>query len=158
MKGEAKVIEALSEALSEELTAINQYFIHSELCESLGFVALHKQIKKESIEEMKHAEKLIERILFLEGQPNMTRYGEIKVSTKVDEMLAADLALEQSAVALYNRAISLCAAAGDHGTRDLLQGILLDEEAHVDYLETQLALIAQIGLVNYLTQQTGKEG
>jgi bacterioferritin len=153
MQGDARVIEFLNEALTEELTAINQYFIHSEICENYGYEYLHKHIKRESIDEMVHAEKLIERILFLEGQPNMSRYGEIRVSTRVDEMVAGDLALEHGAVAMYNRGIALCVEARDFGTRDLLQDILKDEEGHVDWLETQQSLIVQLGLQIYLSRQ-----
>jgi bacterioferritin len=153
MKGNTKVLELLNEALSEELTAINQYFLHAEICENSGYKYLHDQIRKESIDEMKHAEKLIERILFLEGQPNMLRYGQIKIGTKVDDMLGNDLSAEYAAVALYNRGIALCADVGDHGTRDMLQGILKDEEGHTDWLETQLSVIKEIGLANYLSQQ-----
>jgi bacterioferritin len=153
MKGDAKVIEFLNEALSEELTAINQYFLHSELCENAGYAALHKRIKRESIDEMKHAEALIERILFLDGTPNMSKYRQINIGAKVDEMLKNDLALEKGAVEMYNRGIKLSGDAGDHGTRDLLQGILKDEEGHLDFIETQLSLIQDLGLPAYLTQQ-----
>ena len=156
MKGNAKVIEFLNEALTEELTAINQYFIHSEICENDGYLVLHKHIKHESIDEMKHAEKLIERILFLEGQPNMSRYNQVKVGATVEEMLANDFELENGAVAMYNRGISLCGEAGDHGSRDLLQGLLKDEEGHLDWIDTQRALIQKLGLANYLTLQTGE--
>jgi bacterioferritin len=153
MKGNPRVIEMLNEALSEELTAINQYFIHSEICENLGYELLEERIRKESIQEMKHAEKLIERILFLDGQPNMSRYGEIKISAKVEEMVASDLALEHHAVEMYNRGIALCAEVGDFGSRELLQEILTDEEGHVDWLETQQNLMQQLGLAVYLSRQ-----
>ena len=153
MKGNAKVLELLSEALSEELTAINQYFLHSELCESWGYEHLQEQIRRESIDEMKHAEKLIERILFLEGHPDMIKYGPLKIGSKVEEILANDLALEIGAISLYNRGVGICAEAGDNGTRDLLQGILLDEERHLDWIETQIGLVKELGLANYLSRQ-----
>jgi bacterioferritin len=143
----------LNEALTEELTAINQYFIHSEIFENDGYDMAHHRLKQLSITEMKHAERLIERILFLQGRPNMSRLGEIRVSDKPEEMLAADLGLEHQAVAMYNRGIALCAEVGDFGTRDLLQEILADEEEHVDFLETQQSLIAQLGLPMYLSRQ-----
>ena len=157
MKGNAKVLELLNDALSEELTAINQYFLHSEICENWGYDFLHEHIRKESIDEMKHAEKLCERILFLEGQPNMTRYGQVRIGGKIEEMLANDLALEISAVAMYNRAIGACSEVGDHGTREMLQGILKDEEGHLDWIETQIALIKELGVANYLSRQLSSE-
>lgn len=158
MKGDARVLELLNEALSEELTAINQYFLHSEMCENFGYTALHQHIKRESIDEMKHAEALIERILFLEGQPNMARYSQIRIGSNVEEILANDLKLEQGAVEMYNRSIGVCAEVGDHGTRDLLQKILIDEEGHLDWIETQIEMIGQIGLQNYLAKQLEQEG
>ena len=153
MKGDPKVLEVLNEALGEELTAINQYFLHSEICENLGYSRLQQAIKAESIDEMKHAEALIERILLLEGQPNMSRYGEIRVGKEVDDMLANDLELEKGARELYNRAIRICVEAGDMGTREVMEKILADEERHLDWLETQHSLIRQLGLVNYLARQ-----
>ena len=159
MKGDPKVLEALNQALTAELTAINQYFIHAEVYENLGYDKLHAHVKRDSIDEMKHAEALIERILFLDGQPNMSRYNEIKVGSKVEDMLANDLALEKDAVAFYNQAVALCAQAGDNGSRDLFQTLLTDEERHLDWLETQLGLIQQIGIGNYLSQHlSGPEG
>ncbi len=156
MKGDPKVLELLNESLTAELTAINQYFVHAEICENHGFEALYEAIRAESIEEMRHAEKLIERILFLEGQPNMSRMGEIKIGKKVEEMLASDLKLEKEAVQQLNRAIGVCGELADNGSRELLKSILLDEEKHVSFIETQLALIEKIGLTNYLSQQIGK--
>lgn len=158
MKGDPKVLEFLNEALSEELTAINQYFLHSEICENDGYMVLHKLIKKESIDEMKHAEVLIERILFLEGTPNMSKYRQINIGSNVEEMFKNDLALERDAVAEYNRGVALASDRGDHGTRVLLQTILKDEEGHVDWLETQVGLIKDLGLANYLAQQLGESG
>lgn len=156
MKGDAKVIDLLNQALTAELTAINQYFIHSEICDNSGYDLLHRQIKKDSIDEMKHAEKLIERILFLEGQPNMSRYNEIRVGMKVEDILKNDLSLEVGAIAMYNDAIRVCGEVGDHGSRDLFQSLLEDEEGHLDWIETQIALIQEIGLANYLSRQVGE--
>jgi bacterioferritin len=159
MKGDAKVIVFLNEALSEELTAINQYFLHSEICESMGYTSLQKRIKRESIDEMKHAEVLIERILFLEGQPNMSKYRTINIGVHVQEMLQNDFALEKGAVEMYNRGIKICSDAGDHGSRDLLQALLKDEEGHLDFIETQISLIGALGLPTYLSRQMeGAEG
>jgi bacterioferritin len=158
MKGDAKVIELLNQALTSELTAINQYFIHAEICESHGYARLHQQIKRDSIDEMKHAEKLIERILFLDGHPNMSRYGEIRVGAKVEEILSNDMAAEKEAISAYNHAIRVCAEVGDHGSRDLFQELLEDEEGHLDWLETQLSLISEVGLANYLSRQMKEEG
>jgi bacterioferritin len=155
MKGDAKVLELLNDCLTAELTAINQYFIHAEICENLGYSTLYKAIRAESIDEMKHADKLIERILFLEGYPNMSRYFEIRVGKSIEEIFKYDMKLEQDAVARLNKGIGLCAEVGDHGSRDLLQGILHDEERHVDFIETQQSLIEQLGIVNYLSRQMG---
>ncbi len=157
MKGNPKVLEMLNEALTEELTAINQYFVHAEICENYGFKRLKEAIRKESIDEMKHAEMLIERILFLEGHPNMSRYNEIRIGAKVDEMLANDLVLEKGAVDMYNRAVALAAASGDNGSRDLFQSILDNEEEHLDWIETQLEQISQVGLPTYLSRQFGSD-
>jgi bacterioferritin len=156
MKGNAKVLEALNEALSEELTAINEYFLHSEMCESWGYGKLAGFIKKESIDEMKHAEILIERILFLEGTPNMIKYRKLHIGQSVPEMLKNDLVLELEAVAMYNHHVETAVEANDNGTADLLKKLLKDEEAHVDGLEEQLELIKGMGIQNYLMVQTGK--
>jgi bacterioferritin len=157
MKGDQRIVELLNEILTAELTAINQYFIHAEICEHRGYDSLSKVFKSESIDEMKHAETLIERVLYLEGQPNMSRYSEIKVGSKPEDMLRNDLALEQGAVERLNRGIALCVQIGDNGSREVLEGILRDEERHVDFIETQLALIDQVGIANYLSQQIGAE-
>jgi len=157
MKGDPKVIKLLNEALTAELTAINQYFLHAELCENYGYEILYKAIRTESIDEMKHADWLIERILFLDGMPNMSRYFEIKIGSTVDAMFANDLKLEKDAIVRLNKGIALCAQVGDNGSRDLLQKILGDEERHLDFIETQLSLIEQIGMANYLSQQVGAE-
>ncbi len=153
MKGNADVINALNEALSEELTAINQYFLHAEMCESWGFGKLSAFIKKESVDEMKHAEALIERILFLEGTPNMTKYQQITIGQTVPEMLKNDLNLEAGAVVMYNKFIDIAAKAGDNGTAELLKKILKDEEGHLDGLEELLDQIEKIGLQNFLALQ-----
>jgi len=156
MKGNKRVLEALNEALSEELTAINQYILHSEMCENWGYTKLASFIKKESIDEMKHAEQLIERILFLEGVPVMTKYRKLNIGQKVPEMIENDLALELDAVALYNGMIAEATDAKDNGTAELFKKLLKDEEAHVDGLEEQQDLIKGMGLENYLALQAGK--
>jgi bacterioferritin len=156
MKGNKKVIDALNEALSEELTAINQYFLHAEMCEDWGYGKLSSFIKKESIDEMKHAEKLIERILFLDGSPNMSKYHKINIGQTVPEMVKNDLQLEYGAVAMYNRLAKIAVSADDHGTAQLFKQLLKDEESHVDGLEEQLNMIKDMGLQNYLVLQAGE--
>ncbi len=156
MKGNAKVLDALNEALSEELTAINQYILHSEMCENWGYDRLAGFIKKESIDEMKHAEMLIERMLFLDGTPNMSKYQKINIGSTVPEMIDNDLHLELQAVALYNKLIEVAIAAKDNGTAELLKKLLKDEEAHVDGLEEQMDQIKGMGLQNYLAVQATK--
>ena len=154
MKGNAKVIEVLQEALKAELTAINQYFVHAEMCENWEYHRLSEVTKKEAIDEMKHSEKLIERILFLEAVPNMTFFN-IKIGETVQKQLENDLALEIDAVHRYNEGIQTCRQQGDNGSRELIQQLLENEEKHVDFLETQLHLIREVGLDNYLTEQMG---
>jgi len=153
MKGKPEVIEVLAKMLKEELGAISQYFIHAEMCENWGYNKLSDHTKKESINEMKHAEKLIERILFLEGTPNLNDMPKLNVGKDVKAQFQNDLSLEKNAVAEYNAAIATCRKAGDHSSADLLQAILADEEEHVDFLEEQLSLIENVGLQNYLAQQ-----
>jgi bacterioferritin len=153
MKGKPEVIDVLAKMLKEELGAISEYFIHAEMCEAWGYKKLSGHTKKESINEMKHAEKLIERILFLEGMPNLNDMPKLNVGKDVKSQFQNDLALEKNAVAEYNAGIAACRKAGDNASADLLRTILADEEGHVDYLEEQLGLIAQIGIQNYLTQQ-----
>ena len=153
MKGDRKVIEFLNQVLKAELTAINQYFLHAEMCENWGYQRLAKLIKKESIEEMTHAEKLMERILYLDGTPNMTDYFKINIGATVEAQIKNDLNLEYDAVKRLNEGIKLCVAAGDNGSRDLAQKILDDEEHHVDWLEGQLHAISEMGIANYLAQQ-----
>jgi len=153
MKGDRKVVEILNDVLTAELTAINQYFVHSEMCENWGYERLQNVIRKHSIGEMKHAEELIERILFLEGIPNMQRLGKISIGENVPEILKLDLALEMDALPRLNEGIEACRTAGDNNSRQLLEEVLHDEEEHVDWLESQLGLVEQVGAENYLAQQ-----
>ena len=153
MKGNAKLITALNDVLTGELTGVNQYFIHAKMCENWGYKRLHSVNRKESIEEMKHADELIERILYLEGVPNMQRLGKVRVGETVAEQLKLDLALEKEAVKLLNEVIDLAVEVDDNGTRELLEDILTSEEEHVNWLEAQLDLIKQVGEQNYLAQQ-----
>ncbi|HUU12134.1 MAG TPA: bacterioferritin [Terriglobia bacterium] len=153
MKGKPEVIELLSKALKEELGALNQYILHAEMQDNWGYKRLHKQTKSQAIGEMKHAEALIERILFLEGMPNLADLPKLKIGKDVKEQLENDLALEKGAVADYNAAVAAARKAGDNASADLLDKLLHDEEGHVDQLETQLGLIEQLGLENYLAQQ-----
>ena len=148
-----RVIELLNAVLTGELTAINQYFVHAEMCENWGYARLHEVIRKESIDEMRHAEQLIQRVLFLEGVPNVQRLGKIHIGERVPEQLKIDLALEMEAIPRLNDGIQLCTELGDHNTRHLLEEILEAEEQHVDWLEAQLDLIEQVGEKNYLAQQ-----
>jgi bacterioferritin len=157
MQGNAKIIEALNAGLTIELTAINQYFCQSKMCKNWGFQKLAAKHYVESIGEMKHAEKLIDRILFLEGVPEIARYDVIRVGTDVKEQLEYDLVLETRGVHTYNAAIELCTQLKDNGTRELLDGILVESEEHVDWLETQLSLINDVGLQLYLQHQIGEE-
>src|SRR5262249_1783735 len=147
----------LNRALSIELTGINQYFCQAKMNENLGFMRLYHKHYHESLGEMKHAEKLIERIIFLEGVPEIARYDVIRVGTDVKEQFENDLKLELGGVQLYNQTIALCIQHKDGGTRELLEGILVESEEHVDWLEQQLGLIAAIGLENYLSEQMGSE-
>jgi bacterioferritin len=153
MKGNKDVIDLLNEVLTNELTAINQYFLHARMCENWGYERLWKKVREESIDEMKHADEIIERILFLEGLPNVQRLGDVKVGQTVDEQLRLDLALEHHAIPVLNRGIEQCRQAGDNGTADLLEDLLEDEEEHANWLEAQLVLVAQVGLQNYLAEQ-----
>jgi len=157
MKGDARIIDILNEVLTAELTAINQYFVHGEMCENWGYDRLHRIIRKHSIGEMKHAEEVIERVLFLEGIPNLQRLGKVNIGETAHEVLKADYALELEALPRLQQGIELCRELGDNNSRHLLEEILHDEEEHVDWLEAQLGLIEQVGLQNYLTQQI-KEG
>ena len=153
MKGNAKLIETLNEILTGELTAINQYFIHAKMCENWGYHRLAKKVRDESIGEMKHADEIIERVLFLEGVPNMQRLEKVRVGETVHEQLKLDLKLEEVAVPRLNKAIEQAVDVGDNTTRELVAGMLKSEEEHVDWLESQLELIEQVGDQNYLAQQ-----
>ena len=154
MKGNPKVIKELNDALREELTAINQYFLHAEMCENWGYKKLADYIKKQSIDEMKHAEVLIERILFLDGTPSMEPLN-LTVGGTVRHMIESDLALELGAVKQYNAAVQVASQEKDNGSRDLLVKLLKDEEDHVDWLEAQLHQIKEVGYERYLSLQTG---
>src|SRR4029453_14773306 len=156
MKGSAKVIAEMNKALREELTAINQYFLHAEMCENWKYHRLAEYIKKQSIEEMKHAEVLIERILFLDGSPTMKPL-ELKVGGNVQQMLRGDLELELPAVKQYNTAVQIATEEKDNGSRDLLVKLLKDEEEHVDWLEAQQHQINEMGYERYLRLQPGEE-
>ena len=153
MRGNAKVIAQLNQALKEELTAINQYFLHAEMCHNWGYHKLGDYIRKQSIDEMKHAEELIERLLFLDATPKM-EYMELNVGGSVKEQLAADLKLEVNAVSMYNKAVQVSRDAGDDTSRDLFSKLLKDEEEHVDWLEAQLHQIHEMGYERYLSNQT----
>jgi len=157
MQGNPKVIAALNEALKEELTAINQYFLHAEMCENWHYHKLADLIRKESIDEMRHAEALIERILFLDGTPNMTELMRINVGTSVKDQLESDLKLELDAVGMYNRSVGIARDAADNASRELFERLLKDEEAHVDWLEAQLHQIREMGYERYLSQQIREE-
>jgi bacterioferritin len=157
MQGNPKVISALNQALTEELTAINQYFLHAEMCENWHYSKLGDFIKKQSIDEMKHAEVLIERILFLDATPNMTEPMKLTVGRNVKEQLESDLKLEVDAVGMYNEAIKTARDAGDNASRELFERLLKDEEEHVDWLEAQLYQIGEIGYERYLSQQIREE-
>ena len=157
MKGDPKVIAVLNEVLKAELTAINQYFLHAEMCENWGFVRLASRVRKESIEEMTHAEKLIERILYLDGTPNMSDYFKINIGQTVEQQFKNDVQLEYDAVKRLNDGIHIASAQNDAGSRELLEHILTDEEHHIDWLEAQLHAIDEMGIQNYLSQQMDGE-
>lgn len=157
MKGNPKVIVVLNEALHEELTAINQYFLHAEMCENWHYHKLGDFIKKQSIDEMKHAEALIERILFLDGVPKMSDPLQLTIGETVKDQLAGDLKLEIQAVAQYNRAVEVARTEGDNASRELFERLLKDEEKHVDWLEAQMHQIKELGYERYLSQQIKDE-
>jgi bacterioferritin len=157
MKGNEKVIEDLKEALKAELTAINQYFLHSRMCANWGYQKMAAFMRKESIEEMHHADWLIERILFLDSLPNLREMFPLRIGKDLKSQLENDLAIEMDAVARLNEAIKTAAKAGDNGSRDLFERILVDEEHHIDWLEGQLGMIEEIGIGLYLSQQIGEE-
>lgn len=154
MKGNEKIIAVLNELLADELTAINQYMVHSEMCDDWGYSRLHSSIEKRAIDEMKHAEKLIGRILFLEGRPIVSNLNKIHIGPEIPNQVENDWFAEKGAIEAYNKAIALCAELGDHGTEELLRAILKDEEDHIDWLETQKDQISQMGIGPYLAEQT----
>jgi len=154
VKGDEKILNVLNDLLADELTAINQYMVHSEMCANWGYDRLHEKIEKRAIEEMKHAEKLIARILFLEGAPVVSRLNPLHIGGDVPQQLQSDLSAELTAVGSYNEAIRLADELGDAVTRELLEHILKDEDNHVDWLEAQHDQIRQMGLAVYLSTQT----
>lgn len=157
MRGNETVIDFLQEVLKAELTAINQYFLHAEMCENWGYLKLANYTKKESIDEMRHAEACIERILFLDGHPAMTELFPLRIGGNVQTQLENDLSLELEAIPRLNKAVKAAVEAGDNGSRELFEKILVDEEHHVDWLEAQLHMIQEMGYENYLSQQMHKE-
>lgn len=157
MKGDPRVIDALNEILTGELTAINQYFLHARMCKNWGYDRIAHIVYKESIDEMKHSQRLVDRILFLEGIPNLQKLGKINVGETVPEQFESDLKLEHQALNNLRAAIKVCFEAPDHVSRELFEHILEDEEEHVDWLETQLGLIKELGLQNYLAEQLKHE-
>jgi bacterioferritin len=156
VKGDPAVIDLLNEVLTNELTAVNQYFLHARICQNWGYDRLYEKFRHESIDEMKDADELIERVLYLEGLPNLQRYNKVNVGESVPEMFALDLDLEKAAIGALNRGIQLCRDKGDNGSAELLEEILEGEEEHADWLETQLEAIDQVGVQNYLAEQLKK--
>lgn len=156
MKGNDQILQLLNDLLTNELTAINQYFVHAKMCENWGYERLAHKIREESIDEMKHADQLISRILFLEGVPNLQKLNKLRVGETVKEQLESDLQLEYAAIGYLNQGIATARTIGDNATEDLFTRILVSEEEHTDWLETQLELIRQVGEQNYLTQQIKK--
>lgn len=154
MKGNEKIIEQLNARLADELTAVNQYMVHAEMCDNWGYEHLHEAIQKRAIDEMKHAERLITRILFLEGRPIVSTLNKIAIGPDVEKMHKNDWKAEETAIRDYNADIKLAAELGDNGTRELFESILKDEEKHIDWLEAQLDQIKQMGIQNYLVEQT----
>jgi bacterioferritin len=153
MKGHAKVLEILNDLLTNELTSVNQYFVHAKMCENWGYQRLASKVREESIDEMKHADKLISRILYLEGVPNLQRLNKVNVGQTVHEQLRLDHDLEKGAIGFLQTSIETVRSLGDYGSFELLNDILVSEEEHADWLEAQLSLIEQVGLENYLSQQ-----
>ena len=156
MQGSPKVLEFLNEALTSELTAINQYFAHAKICENWGYQRLATKYRAESIEEMNDAEKIMERLLLLEGMPNVQRLNSVRIGETVPEQLAADRSLEEHAIAMYRRGVALALAEGDPGTRELLEHLVVGEEEHLDWIETQQQIVSDIGLERYLQAQLGE--
>jgi bacterioferritin len=155
MKGNDRIIERLNALLADELTAINQYMVQSEMCANWGYERLHKATEKRAIQEMKHAEKLIGRIIFLEGSPTVSKLNKIEIGGDVETQHKNDWKAEEGAVKAYNEGVRLAAETGDNGTRELLESILKDEEEHIDWIEAQLDQIKQMGIQNYLVEQVG---
>jgi bacterioferritin len=155
MKGNDRIIARLNDLLADELTAINQYMVQSEMCDNWGYEKLHKAFEKRAVDEMKHAERLIARILFLEGTPVVSKLNKINIGAEVESQHANDLKSEQGAIQAYNESINLAVQVGDNGTRELLEHTLKDEEAHIDWIEAQLDQIRQMGIQNYLVEQLG---
>jgi bacterioferritin len=153
VKGDQKIIDKLNDLLADELTAINEYMVHSEMCDDWGYGKLHEKIEKRAIDEMKHAEKLIARILFLEGSPVVSNLKKINIGQDVEAQLKNDWQSEKEAIASYNDGIKLAVSLGDNGSRDLMEDILGDEEDHIDWIEAQLDQIKQMGIQNYLVEQ-----
>jgi bacterioferritin len=153
MKGDPAIIDLLNEVLTNELTAVNQYFLHGRMVENWGYQRLYEKLRHQSIDEMKDADEIIERILYLEGLPNLQRLGKINVGENVPEMFQLDLDVEKNAITVLNRGIEQCRRAGDNGSADLLEDILEGEEEHANWLEAQLTLIQQVGAPQYLAEQ-----
>jgi bacterioferritin len=156
MKGDPKVIQVLNDVLTGELTAINQYFLHARMCKAWGYERIADKVFKESIDEMKHAQAIMDRVLFLGGLPNVQKLGPVNIGQTVPEQYQADLELEMIAIPRIKDGIKICYDVADHGSRELLEGILVSEEEHVDWLEAQLELIQQVGKENYLAEQIRK--
>ena len=155
MKGDDKIIGKLNELLADELTAVNQYIVHSEMCANWGYDNLHEAIEKRAIDEMKHAEQLIARVLYLEGLPIVSKLNKLHIGAEVPKQHANDWAAEEGAIKSYNDGIRLAVELADNGSRELMEGILKDEEAHIDWIEAQLDQINQMGLAIYLSEQLG---
>jgi len=153
MKGNKKIIEKLDDLLADELTAINQYMVHAGMCDNWKYEKLHEKIEKRAIDEMKHAEKLIERILFLEGTPTVSKLNKINVGADIEKQHKNDWAAEETAIKSYNNAIRLASEVGDNGSRELLESILTEEEGHIDWIEAQVDQISQMGIQRYLVEQ-----
>ncbi|MGE5420356.1 MAG: bacterioferritin [Chloroflexota bacterium] len=155
MKGHERIIANLNELLKDELTAINQYFVHGEMCDNWGYEKLHKLVEKRAIEEMKHAEKLIQRILYLEGIPVVSELNRINIGSVMEDQFKKDLMAEEHCIQMYNEGIRLSTELNDGGTKELLDSIIVEEEKHVDWLDAQLTQISQMGIQNYLGGQIG---
>lgn len=158
VKAGKEIIDALNEILTGELTAINQYFLHARMCDNWGLKRLGKKIYDESIDEMRHADRLIERILYLDGVPNVQRLGRVRIGEDVEEVLKSDMQLELEAIPRLQKAVVLCREKDDNGTRALLESILVSEEEHLDWIETQLHLIKTFGVSTYASQQMHEQG